>query len=244
MEAAGRRAGFETDGAMGAALALGAGKHGREATWTRAKSDVGNAPFEWSRESTQAIHPVLDGKQHPYDVDTINQLLYIALRQLGTLEEQFIPLQVIQAVADRLGLPLTDVYDLALIYKPEPPEPPEEEITGPTPMRRVSSADPRRGSTAGSRESEPLPAGKRASSRTRMPTLRHQTPKWWLPPDDVIDAADAYDRRNHTRSTVAEGMLQHLQRDYEDQRGARSFHDALQARHVCVCMHDTGTAQA
>ena len=41
----------------------------------------------------------------------------------------------------------------------------------------------------------------------------------------------AYDRRNHTRSLVAEGMLEHLALDYEHQRGAQSFHDALQARH-------------
>ena len=67
--------------------------------------------------------------------------------------------------------------------------------------------------------------------RSRMPTLRHQAPKWWMPPEDVIDAADAYDRRNHTRSLVAEGMLEHLALDYEHQRGAQSFHDALQARH-------------
>lgn len=61
-----------------------------------------------------------------------------------------------------------------------------------------------------------------------MPMLRHQAPKWWLPPDEVVDAANAYDQRNHTRATEAEGRLRHLERDYEDRRGAQSFHDALQ----------------
>lgn len=220
MEAAGRRAGFETDGAMGAALALGAGKHGREATWTKGQSDAQDtAAFEWSRESTQAIRPVIAGKQPPFDIATINQVIYIALRQLDQLEVEFIPLKVIQGVAEKLCLPLTDVYDVALIHKPEPPE---EETSRPNSGRRRSS-------TAAEPELEPVPS-RRASARTRMPTLRHQAPKWWLPPEDVIDAADAYDRRNHSRSLAAEGMLQHLSLDYEDQRGAQSFHDALQAR--------------
>ena len=225
MEAAGRRAGFETDGAMGAALALGAGKHGREATWTKGESDAQDtATFEWSRESIQAIRPVIAGKQPPYDIATINQVIYIALRQLDQLEEEFIPLKVIQAVAEKLCLPLTDVYDVALIHKPEAPE--EEETSRPTSGRRRSSI-------ATLPEPEPVPS-RRASSRTRMPTLRHQAPKWWLPPEDVISAADAYDRRNHTRSLAAEGMLQHLSLDPSTQRGAQSFHDALQAR-ICTC---------
>ena len=63
-----------------------------------------------------------------------------------------------------------------------------------------------------------------------MPMLRHQAPKWWLPPDEVVDAANAYDQRNHTRATEAEGRLRHLERDYEDRRGAQSFHDALLLR--------------
>ena len=217
MEAAGRRAGFETEGAMGAALALGAGK----ATWTKGQSDAPHtAAFEWSRESTQAIRPVIAGKQPPYDVATINQVIYIALRQIDATTEEFIPLKVIQAVAEKLCLPLTDVYDCALLHQPEPPE---EETSRPASGRRKST-------TAAESEPEPVPS-RRASSRTRMPTLRHQAPKWWMPPEDVIDAADAYDRRNHTRSLVAEGMLEHLALDYEHQRGAQSFHDALQARH-------------
>ena len=112
------------------------------------------------------------------------------------------------------------VYDCALLHQPEPPE---EETSRPASGRRKSTM-------AAESEPEPVPS-RRASSRTRMPTLRHQAPKWWMPPEDVIDAADAYDRRNHTRSLVAEGMLEHLALDYEHQRGAQSFHDALQARH-------------
>ena len=223
------------------------------------------ATFEWSRESTQAIRDALAGKQHPYDIATVNVLFKIAQRQEAhseepswRLQDDWVPLKVIEAVADRLGLPhrtddlpdgrvrcLTDVYDVALLHKKKPqPEPgsgrpgsggsqdgqrprsssrasPKPSPRGPTGAESEEAPEQALGSSSkGARRPPSAAATPRGAGSSRpssshrttrpLPTLRHEVPQWWRPPglEQVIHAADAYDKRHHNRSSTAEGVLQ------------------------------------
>ena len=80
-------------------------------------------------------------------------------------------------------------------------------------------------------------AGPNGTPNSWTPSLNTRTSPYTAPGGrdmprerDLYEGTTGLDVLAVQKDLVAEGMLEHLALDYEHQRGAQSFHDALQAR--------------